>query len=79
MAEIKADEIASVLRQQIEGFKGGVDVSEEGTIISVGDGIARVYGLENCMMGELLELQHGVFGLALNLEADWVGIVPPGE
>ncbi len=67
MAEIKADEIASVLRQQIEGFKGGVDVSEEGTIISVGDGLARVYGLENCMMGELLEAPHGVFGLALNL------------
>jgi len=79
MAEIKADEIASVLRQQIEGFKGGVDVSEEGSIISVGDGIARVYGLENCMMGELLELQHGVFGLALNLEEDSVGIVLLGE
>ncbi len=79
MAEIKADEIASVLRQQIEGFKGGVDVSEEGTIISVGDGIARVYGLENCMMGELLEAPHGVFGLALNLEEDSVGIVLLGE
>jgi F-type H+-transporting ATPase subunit alpha len=79
MAEIKADEIASVLRQQIEGFKGSVDVSEEGTIISVGDGIARVYGLENCMMGELLEAPHGVYGLALNLEEDSVGIVLLGE
>src|SRR5712691_8182966 len=67
MAEIKADEIASVLRQQIEGFEGGVDVSEEGAVISVGDGIARVYGLENCMAGELLQLPHGVMGMALNL------------
>ncbi len=79
MAEIKADEIASVLRQQIESFKGGVDVSEEGTIISVGDGIARVYGLENCMAGELLELPHGVFGMALNLEEESVGAVLLGE
>ncbi len=79
MAEIKADEIASVLRQQIEGFKGGVDVTEEGTILSVGDGIARIYGLENCMAGELLELPHGVFGMALNLEEESVGAVLLGE
>ncbi|HEU4402536.1 MAG TPA: F0F1 ATP synthase subunit alpha [Candidatus Polarisedimenticolia bacterium] len=79
MAEIKADEIASVLRQQIEGFKGGVDVTEEGTIISVGDGIARIYGLENCMAGELLQLPHGVFGMALNLEEESVGAVLLGE
>jgi len=79
MAEIKADEIATVLRKQIEGFKGGVDVTEEGTIISVGDGIARVYGLENCMAGELLELPHGVFGMALNLEEESVGVVLLGE
>ena len=79
MAEIKADEIASVLRQQIEGFKGGIDVAEEGTIVSVGDGIARIYGLENCMAGELLELPHGVFGLALNLEEESVGAVLLGE
>ncbi|MBI1951688.1 MAG: F0F1 ATP synthase subunit alpha [Acidobacteria bacterium] len=79
MAEIKADEITSVLRQQIEGFKGGVDVSEEGTIISAGDGIARVYGLENCMAGELLQLPHNVFGMALNLEEESVGAVLFGE
>jgi len=79
MAEIKADEIASVLRQQIEGFQPGVDVTEEGTVLSVGDGIARVYGLENCMSGELLELPHGVFGLALNLEEESVGAVLLGE
>ena len=79
MVEIKADEIASVLRQQIEGFQPGVDVTEEGTVLSVGDGIARVYGLENCMAGELLELPHGVFGLALNLEEESVGAVLLGE
>jgi F-type H+-transporting ATPase subunit alpha len=79
MAEIKADEITSVLRQQIEGFKGGVDVSEEGTIISAGDGIARVYGLENCMAGELLQLPHNVYGMALNLEEESVGAVLFGE
>ena len=79
MAEIKADEITSVLRQQIEGFQGGVDVSEEGTIISAGDGIARVYGLENCMAGELLQLPHNVYGMALNLEEESVGVVLFGE
>jgi len=79
MAEIKADEITSVLRQQIEGVKGGVDVSEEGTIISAGDGIARIYGLENCMAGELLKLPHDVYGMALNLEEESVGAVLFGE
>ncbi len=79
MAEIRADEITSVLRQQIEGFKGGVDVSEEGTIISAGDGIARIYGLENCMAGELLQLPHDVYGMALNLEEESVGAVLFGE
>src|SRR3989449_331310 len=79
MAEIKADEITSILRQQIEGFVGGVDVSEEGTIISAGDGIARIYGLENCMAGELLKLPHDVYGMALNLEEESVGAVLFGE
>jgi len=79
MAEIKADEITSVLRQQIEGFTAGVDVSEEGTIISAGDGIARIYGLENCMAGELLKLPHDVYGMALNLEEESVGAVLFGE
>jgi len=79
VAELKADEITSVLRQQIEGFKAGVDVSEEGTIISAGDGIARIYGLENCMAGELLKLPHNVYGMALNLEEESVGAVLFGE
>jgi len=79
MAQIKADEIVSVLKQQIAGFKGGVDVSEVGTILSVGDGIARIHGLDRCMAGELLALPHGVFGLALNLEEGSVGAVLFGE
>jgi F-type H+-transporting ATPase subunit alpha len=79
MAQIKADEIVSVLKQQIEGFKAGVDVSEVGSVVAVGDGIARVNGLETCMSGELLELPHGVYGMALNLEEGSVGSVLLGE
>jgi F-type H+/Na+-transporting ATPase subunit alpha len=79
MAEIKADEIVSALKRQIEGFKTSVDVSEVGTVLSVGDGIARINGLESCMAGELLELPHGVFGMALNLEEGSVGTVLLGE
>ena len=64
--EIKADEISKIIREQIEEYEAGIDVSEIGSVISVGDGIARVYGLEKAMAGELLEFPHGVMGLALN-------------
>ena len=77
--EIKADEISKIIREQIEGYRAGIDVSEVGTVISVGDGIARVYGLEKVMAGELLEFPHGVMGLALNLEESQVGVVLLGE
>ena len=77
--EIKADEISKIIREQIEGYRAGVEVSEVGTVISVGDGIARVYGLERAMAGELLEFPHGVRGLALNLEESQVGVVLLGE
>ena len=77
--EIKADEISKILREQIEGYRAGVEVSEVGTVVSVGDGIARVYGLERAMAGELLEFPHGVMGLALNLEESQVGVVLLGE
>jgi F-type H+/Na+-transporting ATPase subunit alpha len=77
--EIKADEISKIIREQIEGYRAGVDVAEIGNVISVGDGIARVYGLENAMAGELLEFPHGVMGLALNLEESQVGVVLLGE
>jgi F-type H+-transporting ATPase subunit alpha len=77
--EIKIDEISEAIRKQITEFEKKVDVSEIGTVLSVGDGIARVYGLENCMASELLEFPNGVFGMALNLEEDVVGAVLFGE
>jgi F-type H+-transporting ATPase subunit alpha len=77
--EIKPDEISKIIREEIEGYRAGIDVSEVGTVISVGDGIARVYGLEKVMAGELLEFPHGVMGLALNLEESQVGVVLLGQ
>src|SRR5512143_2804425 len=77
--EIKVDEISELLRKQITDFEKKVDVSEIGSVISVGDGIARVYGLEKCMASELLEFPNGVMGMALNLEEDSVGAVLFGE
>jgi F-type H+/Na+-transporting ATPase subunit alpha len=78
--EIKPDEIASILRQRIEGMDAGsADLSEVGTVLSVGDGIARVHGVDNAMALEMLELPHDVTGLALNLEEDNVGAVLFGE
>ena len=63
--QIKADEITKIIREEIEEYRGGVEISEIGSVISVGDGIARVYGLERAMAGELLEFPHGVMGLVL--------------
>ncbi len=78
--EIKPDEITSILKSRIEGLDSGqADLTEVGTVLSVGDGIARVHGLDNCMAFERLELPHGVTGLALNLESDNVGAVLFGE
>jgi F-type H+/Na+-transporting ATPase subunit alpha len=77
--DIKADEISKIIREQIEEYRAGIDVSEVGAVISVGDGIARVYGLEKVMAGELLEFPHNVRGLALNLEESQVGVVLLGE
>jgi F-type H+-transporting ATPase subunit alpha len=77
--EIKADEITKIIREQIEDYRAGVEISEIGSVISVGDGIARVYGLEKAMAGELLECPHGVMGLALNLEETQVGTVLLGD
>ncbi|MCH7886439.1 MAG: F0F1 ATP synthase subunit alpha [Candidatus Marinimicrobia bacterium] len=76
---IKTDEITSLLKKQIEGFKVTVDVEEVGEVIMVGDGIARVVGLENAMASELIEFPGGVFGMALNLEMDNVGIILFGD
>src|SRR5262245_24048118 len=79
MATIKADEITKILREQIENFEQSVAVEEVGSVISVGDGIARVHGLEKVMAGEMLAFPHDVFGIALNLEEDQVGAVLLGE
>jgi F-type H+-transporting ATPase subunit alpha len=77
--EIKADEISKIIREQIGSYAVEVDVAEVGSIISIGDGIARVHGVENAMAGEMLEFPHGVFGIALNLEEESVGAVLLGE
>jgi F-type H+/Na+-transporting ATPase subunit alpha len=79
MAQIRADEISRVLRAEIENYDSAINVSETGSVISVGDGIARVYGLENVMAGELIDFREGVVGLALNLEEDQVGVVLFGD
>ncbi len=79
MEAIRADEISKIIRQQIEGFDTSVEVSEVGTVIACGDGIAEIYGLERVMAGELLDLPHGVAGIALNLEEDKVGAVLFGD
>ncbi|HJY88570.1 MAG TPA: F0F1 ATP synthase subunit alpha [Candidatus Acidoferrales bacterium] len=79
MAAIKADEITKILREQIENFEQSVAVEEVGSVISVGDGIARVHGLEKVMAAEMVAFPHNVFGIALNLEEDQVGVVLLGE
>ncbi len=79
MANIKADEISKILREQIENYEQTVSVDEVGAVISVGDGIARVHGLEKVMAGEMLAFPHDVFGIALNLEEEEVGVVLLGE
>ena len=79
MANIKADEISKILREQIANYEQTVSVDEVGAVISVGDGIARVHGLEKVMAGEMLAFPHNVFGIALNLEEEQVGVVLLGE
>ena len=79
MPQIRADEITKIIREQIEHFDRGVSVNEVGTVISVGDGVARIHGLDNVMAGELVELPHDVAGLALNLEEDQVSAVLFGD
>src|SRR5437667_2336052 len=79
MAEIRADEISPILREQIKGYGKQVEVSETGTVLSTGDGIARVYGLEGVMAGELVEFPKELIGLVLNLEEDSVGVALMGD
>ena len=79
MVSIRPDEISAILKQQIEDYDKSVSVSNVGSVLQVGDGIARVYGLQQAMAGELLEFEDGTEGIALNLEDDNVGAVLMGE
>jgi F-type H+-transporting ATPase subunit alpha len=79
MAEVRADEVSAILRRQLGGFEKEVDVYDVGTVLQVGDGVARVYGLTKALMSELVEFPHGVFGMVLNLEEDNVGCILFGE
>ena len=79
MADVRPDEVTAILRKQLSGFEKEVDVYDVGTVLQVGDGIARVYGLSKVMASELVEFPHGVFGMALNIEEDNVGCVLFGE
>jgi len=79
MAEVKSDEISAILRKQLSGFETEVDIFDVGTVLYVGDGVARVYGLSKCEAGELIEFPNDVFGIALNLEEDNVGCILFGE
>jgi len=79
MVEIKPDEISAILRQQLSNFNASADLEEVGTVLQIGDGIARVYGLGNVRAGELVEFESGVRGIALNLEEDNVGVVLMGD
>ena len=76
---LRPEEISAVIKEQIKGYKNQLEVSDFGTVLQVGDGIARVYGLENCMSGELLEFPGEIYGMALNLEEDNVGVVIMGS
>src|SRR3972149_7653271 len=76
---INAEEITSIIQQEIEGYQSVLDVKEIGTVLSVGDGITRIYGLEKVMYGELIDFPHGVVGIAMNLEEDNVGSVLLGD
>ena len=77
--QIKVEELSELIRQKIEGFKLDFNKDETGIVISIGDGIAQIYGLENVMYNELLEFPHDIYGIALNLEEDNVGAVVLGE
>jgi len=79
MQELRAESIGEILRNRIKGYERKVDTEEVGTVISVGDGIARVYGLDQAVAGELVEFDGGITGLVLNLEEDNVGVALFGE
>jgi F-type H+/Na+-transporting ATPase subunit alpha len=77
--QIKAEEISAIIKEKIKGFDQRVDVNEKGSVIQVGDGIAKIYGLQGAMAGEMLEFPGDLYGIALNLEEDNVGVVLMGD
>ena len=79
METIRAEEISQIISKQIKDYEKKLDISETGTVLSVGDGIARVYGVQNAMAMELLEFPGGILGMVLNLETDNVGVAVLGE
>jgi F-type H+-transporting ATPase subunit alpha len=79
MVEVRPDEVSAILRQQLAGFKTANELQEVGTVLQVGDGIARIYGLNNVQSGELIEFDNGLQGVVLNLEEDNVGAVLLGS
>jgi F-type H+-transporting ATPase subunit alpha len=79
MADVRPDEVSEILRRQLAGFQKEVDIYDVGTVLQIGDGVARVYGLSHAMMSELVEFPHGIFGMVLNLEEDNVGCMLFGE
>src|SRR6202789_4045036 len=79
MVEIKPDEISAILRQQLSNFNASASLEEVGTVLQIGDGIARIYGLNNVSSGELVVFENGVKAIALNLEEDNVGVVLMGD
>jgi F-type H+-transporting ATPase subunit alpha len=79
MAEVRPDEVSAILRKQLSGFEKEIDIYDIGTVLQIGDGVARIYGLTKCMASELIEFPHGVIGLALNLEEDNVGCILFGD
>ena len=79
MVEVRPDEVSAILRQQLSGFKTEAELQEVGTVLQIGDGIARIYGLSKVQAGELIEFQNGLRGMVLNLEEDNVGAVLFGE
>ena len=79
MVKIRPEEITNIIRQEIEQYNLGIEIDNVGTVLQVGDGIARIYGLDKVMAGELVEFEEGTVGIALNLEADNVGAVLMGD
>ena len=77
--ELRPEEISQLIKAQIQNYQSKLELKDVGTVVTVGDGIARVYGLDSCMSGELLEFGNDVYGMALNLEEDFVGAVLLGS